>query len=84
LAVLTVLRIFDHLFHSRKIDLESRALPYLAIDPDVSFALLDDAIDCRKSQARPFAVLLGGEERLEDAGGRPIIVIGAVRTESGI
>src|SRR5205085_8380011 len=35
--------------------------------PDEAARLLDDAIDGRKTEARAFAQLFGGEERLEDA-----------------
>src|SRR5439155_7011161 len=54
----------------RQIDLEGRAAARLAVGPDVAAALLDDSVDGRKTQPRPLAWALGGEERLEDVGHR--------------
>src|SRR5271170_290735 len=47
---------------------EDGAAAGLALDEDVTAALLDDAVDSGESEAGAFAILLGGEERLEDAG----------------
>src|SRR5438445_10346898 len=60
-------RRFDLLFDPGQIDLEHRAPPGLAVDHDVSAALLDDPVDGGEPQPRPFARLLGREEGLEDA-----------------
>src|SRR5881296_1779145 len=49
-----------------KVNLESRPPARLAIDPDTSAALLDDAVHGRKPKARPFSLFFGSEERLED------------------
>src|SRR5215475_7035506 len=49
-----------------KIDLKRASLAGLAINPDASLALLDDAVDSREPQAGPLADALGGEEGLKD------------------
>ena len=51
----------------RQVDLEGRAVPRLALDRDVTAALLDDAVDGGQPEAGALARLLGREERLEDA-----------------
>ena len=51
----------------RQVDLERGAVPGLAVDPDVTAALLDHAVDRRQAKAAAFALLLGREERLEHA-----------------
>src|SRR5688572_10000765 len=48
-------------------DAEDRALPGRALDVDRAAMGLDDVLDDRQAEARSLAVLLGGEERLEDA-----------------
>jgi hypothetical protein len=40
----------------------------LALDVDVAARLRDEAVDLRQAEAGALAGLLGGEERLEDAG----------------
>ena len=51
---------------ARQIDPECGSLAGLAVDPDVAAALLDDAVHRGQPQAGSLALLLGGEERLED------------------
>src|SRR5947207_7188718 len=51
----------------RKINIEACAATELALDCDVSAALLHDAIDRGQSEPRPLPLLLGSEERLENA-----------------
>src|SRR5208282_2171559 len=51
-----------------KIDLESRSVTELAINKDMSSALLDDAVDGGEAKTGAFAQLFGGEEGLKDAG----------------
>jgi hypothetical protein len=53
--------------HPREVDLERRPMAGLAVDPDVTAALLHDAEDRREPEARALAELLRGEEGLEDA-----------------
>ena len=48
-----------------KVDLERRAVPGLAVDPDVPAALLDDAVHGRQPEPGALAGRLGREERLE-------------------
>src|SRR6266550_1240814 len=48
-----------------QVELEGGAMPDLAVHPDESAALLDDAVHGGEAQPRPFALLLGREERLE-------------------
>src|SRR5207247_501558 len=55
-----------HVVHAWQIDVEGGSFSQLAIDPDASFTLLHNSVDCRKAQARSFAKLLRGEEWLED------------------
>ncbi len=50
----------------RELELEGRSVARLAVDPDVSPTLLDDAKDRREPEAGAFALLLRGEEGLED------------------
>src|SRR5262249_10459283 len=49
-----------------KIDFKRASLAGLAINPDASLALLDDAVDSREPQAGPLADALGGEKGLKD------------------
>ena len=49
-----------------KIQGKGRALARNAVAEDVAACLLDDAVGRGKPQAGPFALLLGGEERVED------------------
>src|SRR5438270_10722191 len=53
-------------FHPREVDLERRPFARLAVDPDVTAALLDDAEDGGKAETGSLASLLGREEGLED------------------
>src|SRR5690606_22359208 len=48
-----------------KIDAEGGAHAQLALDPDISTALLDDAVDRAQSQAGSLPLLLGGKEGFE-------------------
>src|SRR5688572_25983370 len=43
----------------RQVDLEGRAHARLAVDPDVSAALLNDAVDRRQTESGTFALVLG-------------------------
>ena len=52
--------------HVRHVNLERRALARLAVHPDVSAALLDDAVHRREPESRPLRSF-GREEGLEDA-----------------
>src|SRR6266446_3583903 len=49
-----------------KVDLKSRSLAQGAVYPNISVALLHDAVDGRESEARALSHALGGKERLED------------------
>src|SRR5260370_35714034 len=49
-----------------KVDLKNRSLVQGTIYPNISVALLHDAIHGRKSEARALSHALGGKERLED------------------
>src|SRR5665213_1791595 len=53
-------------FDAREIDLEGRAVPKLAVDPDGPAALLDNPVHGRESQPRALALLLGCEEWFEE------------------
>src|SRR5690606_30872749 len=57
-----------HLARRREVDLERRPAARLAVDIDVSSALLDDPEDGSQPEAGPFAGLLRGEERFEEPG----------------
>src|SRR5207302_3226740 len=48
-------------------DAESGSFAELALQINVSAALVHDAVNSRKAQAGSFARFLGGEKRLEDA-----------------
>ena len=61
-------RRIDGLPNARQVNLERRAAPWFAVDPDVSVALLDDPIDRREPQPCPVAWPFGGEEGLKDVG----------------
>ena len=50
----------------RKVDGEPRAKAGLAVGEDEPARLLDEAVDRRKPEPGALALLLGGEERLED------------------
>src|SRR5437879_5637395 len=50
----------------RQEDGERRALAFLAFDHDASVVRLDDAVRDREAHPHARAVLLGGEERVED------------------
>ena len=52
----------------RKENAERRARARLAVAEHVPAGLLDDAVDHRQAEARAFADVLGGEERLEYLG----------------
>src|SRR5260221_104387 len=52
--------------HARKVYLEGRTLSGLAVDHDVSAALLDDAVHRREPQSGSAASALGREEGFED------------------
>src|SRR5689334_22928717 len=54
-------------FGDREIDLEGGPLPGLAVEPDRSRALADDAEHGGKSEPGSLSRFLGREERLEDA-----------------
>ena len=71
--------IFDNIIDSRQVDLECRSAQGLAVDPDVSFALLHDAEHRRESQPGSLSRLFRGEERLKDAGLR-----GRVHSYAGV
>ena len=47
-------------------DAEAGALPEAALDPDQTAVLADDAVDGRQPETGAGALLLGGEERLEE------------------
>src|SRR5260370_33177128 len=49
-----------------KVDLKTRSLAQGAVYPNISVALLHDAVDGRESEARALSHALGGKERLED------------------
>ncbi|MEK6761345.1 MAG: hypothetical protein AABY96_01410 [Nitrospirota bacterium] len=51
---------------ARKVHGESRTLPRLADDIDVTLALFEDAVDCCQPQADPFIRSFGGEEGFEN------------------
>src|SRR5207247_2697008 len=61
------LRRLRRLGYSRQIDLESGAVAQLGVRPDVSAALLDDAVDRREPESRTPPRLLGREKGLEQA-----------------
>ena len=52
-------------FNPRQVDFKAGPMARLAVYPDRSAALFDDAIHGGESQAGSFTLLLGGEERLE-------------------
>src|SRR5207244_8697286 len=54
--------------HPRQIDLEARAVPELAVEPDVAAALLHHAVHGRETEARALTHRLGREKGLEDPG----------------
>src|SRR6185437_13735903 len=53
------------LIGARQINLERRALAFLAVEFDMAARLLDETVNHRKPEAGAFADLFGGEERLE-------------------
>ena len=59
-------RFRDFLVNQRKVNLKSRAHADLRVDPDVAARLFDYSVDGGEAQARPFALRLRREERLED------------------
>src|SRR6185436_14062558 len=56
----------DAVHDAGKVDLEARAFARLAVHPDISTALLDDAVDGRQPEAGSLAGPFRREERLED------------------
>src|SRR5438105_3710155 len=62
---------------ARQIHAERGAVADAAVDLDETAALLDDAVNCRQSQARALAQRLGAEERLKDARLRRLVHAGA-------
>src|SRR5439155_12013232 len=54
--------------NARQVDREDAARSQRALDPDISAALTDDAVDRRQTESRPLAQRLRREEGLEDAG----------------
>ena len=50
----------------RQIDGKGRPMSFLAVAPDVSPILLDDAVNCCQTKACPFTFLFRGEEGLEE------------------
>ena len=56
---------------ARQVDPDRRAVAGLAVDFHVAARLLDEAIDLAQAEAGALAGLLGREERLEGARGRP-------------
>ena len=61
-------RALGQLLDARQVELEGGALADLAVHPDESTALLDDAVHGGEPQPRALAFLLGREERLEHVG----------------
>ena len=61
------------MFCAREVNLESGAAADLAIDPDVTTILLENAVDGSESKAGPFSDLLGGEEGLKNSGDRGLV-----------
>jgi len=59
--------------HARKVDVESGALVWSALDLDLPAGLGNDRKHSRKSQAGSFARDLRGEERLEDSSLRLVV-----------
>src|SRR2546425_11486340 len=59
--------LFNHLVDSRQGDLERRSALGLAVDPDISLALLDDTEHRGEPQPRSLPRLFRGEERLAGA-----------------
>src|ERR1700732_2452420 len=53
--------------HLRKINLEGRAVSHFAVHPDVSAALLHDAVHRCQAEPGAFALLFRGKKRLENA-----------------
>src|SRR2546425_3456331 len=60
--------LLDDLIDSRQVDLERRSALGLAVDPDISLALLDDTEHGGETQPSSLPRLFRGEERLEDPG----------------
>ena len=60
--------LYDILRADWKIEFESCSLAGFAVDPDVSIALLDYAVDSREPEARSLSRRLGSKEGLEDSG----------------
>src|SRR5688500_2731840 len=54
-------------------DQEGRSPARLALDRNVSAALLDDPVDDRQAEAGALTLFLGGEERLEQPRARGLI-----------
>jgi len=54
-------------FVTGEVDLERRPPVAFAVHPDVSVALLDDAVDGGQAEPRPLSLFLGGEKRIEKA-----------------
>ena len=67
----------DFVRHARQVHLERRAVTALAVHPNRSAALLDDAVHGRETKTRAFAALLGREERLENPRLRRLVHSGA-------
>src|SRR5687767_4934195 len=57
-------------------DQEGRSPARLALDRNVSAALLDDPVDDRQAEAGALTLFLGGEERLEQPRARGLIDTG--------
>src|SRR5437879_3813701 len=55
------------LLYLREVNLEGRAVASLAVDPDISAMLRDDAVGGRQPQPAALAHVLGREERFEQA-----------------
>ena len=66
-------RSFYDSFALGQIDLERRAAPRLAVDPDVSAALLDDPVDRGEPEPGALADGLRREERLEEVLSRLVV-----------
>ena len=58
----------NSLFNPGQVNLERRAMAGLAVDPNVSRSLIDNAINRCQPQAGSFTHLLGREIRPEDSG----------------
>src|SRR2546422_2018509 len=56
---------FCRILYPGQIDAESRPAPYFALRENITAALLDDAIDGRKTKARTLTFFFRGEERFK-------------------